>query len=59
MQEDNNLVMDILTIHNTYAEIEKAENEANERNRQAKIKTQMNTRYLQIAVELEKLRNKK
>lgn len=56
MNEDSNLVMDILAIHNTYAEIDKAENDANERNRQAKIKTQMNTRYLQIAVELEKLK---
>lgn len=59
MSEDNELVMDILTIHNTYGEIDKAVSEADERNRKAKIKNAMNTRYLTIAVELEKARNKK
>lgn len=59
IQEDNNLVMDILTIHNTYAEIDKAVNETEERNRKAKITQKMDMRYLTIAVELEKARNQK
>lgn len=50
--------MDILEVHNTYSEIDKAENEANERNRKAKINNAMNTRYLTIALELEKLKAK-
>lgn len=59
MQEDSNLVMDILSIHNTYAEIDSAVHETDERNRQAKIKNAMNTRYLTIAVELEKAKQGK
>lgn len=51
--------MDILTIHNAYGEIDNAVSETDERNRKAKIKNAMNTRYLTIAVELEKARNKK
>lgn len=58
MQEDSNLVMEILTIHNAYGEIDNAVNEADERNRKAKINNAMNTRYLTIAVELEKARQK-
>ena len=58
LQEDYATVMEILSIHNTYGEIDNAVQDADERNRKSKIKNPVNTRYLTIAVELEKLKAK-
>lgn len=58
LQEDNELLTEILTIHNAYAEIDESVAEAEERNRKAKITGKLNNRYMAIAVELEKLKVK-
>jgi len=55
LDEDNNLIMDILTIHNTYHELEDAYREMDEQNRKNKVNMKM-SKHIIIGLELEKLK---
>lgn len=55
MDEDNNLIMDVLSIHNTYADIDRAQSELEEKNKGTKINRKV-FRRMAIALELEKLK---
>lgn len=50
-------MMNILTIHNTYGEIDSAYQKQEEQNRKAKIKMKM-SKHIVIGLELEKLKAK-
>jgi hypothetical protein len=57
MNEDNELINDILVMHNTYQEIEEAYRKQEETNKKAKINMKM-SKHLVIGLELEKLKAK-
>lgn len=55
LDENNNLLMDIVTIHNTYSELDEKQREMDETNRKNKVNLKMG-KHIVIGLELEKLK---